>query len=58
MRVMEHPFDEEVYGVKFGKHGKVMPISKLRRIWIRSRVYLWRSIIVWLILWLLLDLVF
>jgi hypothetical protein len=50
---VEHPFDENVYGVEFRKHGKVMPISELR-IW--SQVGLCRSIIVWLVFWLLLDL--
>jgi hypothetical protein len=58
MGVVEHPFDEEVYGIKLGKHGNVMPISELWRICIRSWVCLWRTILVWLVLWLLVDLVF
>jgi len=29
MWVVEHPFDEKVYGIEFGKHGKVMPIFKV-----------------------------
>jgi len=58
MGVVEHPFDEKVYGVKFRKHRKVMPISELWRIWIRSWVCFRRTIIVWLVLWLLLVLFF
>lgn len=57
MWVVEHPFNEKVYGVEFGKHGKVMPISKLRRLWIWSQVSLWRSVVVWFVFWLLLGLV-
>jgi hypothetical protein len=54
-RVVEHPFDEKVYGVEFSEHGKVMPISELWRLRIWSQVGLWRSVVVWLVFWLLLG---
>ena len=57
MRVVEHPFDENVYGVEFSEHGKVMPISELRRLRIWSQVGLWRNVVVWLVFGLLLGLV-
>jgi len=51
MGVVEHPFDEKVYRVEFGKHGEVVPISELCHLWIGSQVCFWRRIIVWLVGW-------
>ena len=52
MRVVEHPFNEKIYGVKLREHGEVVPVSEL---W--SQVGLWRNHLVWLIRWLFLGLV-
>lgn len=55
--VVEHPFDEKIYGIKFGEHGKVMPIPEVRRLWIWGQVPHWGNVVVWFVLWLLLGLV-
>jgi hypothetical protein len=50
--VVKHPFNEEVYGIEFRKHRKVVPICELWRLRIWGQVGRWKSVVVWLVFWL------